>query len=207
MELLSRCNIQSETEKICPANGVENTASMEPEVIQKPHYVKEENHYYKQMQPKHVRLSMNVGEQKTIDFSYMFMASGTDFVHDLPANVEVKVFNQGVDVTNRGVSGVRNGLRLNFQAKFRLNSCPEDPFLWDNENHFRFNLTEGEGMHIYLSFLCTCSCDKFNAKGHICRNDKKVNLKNLASNFFKDSFFSISDIHRCKPMLPERHMH
>ena len=173
MELQSRCSIKSETEKLCPANGVENTASLDPEVIKRPHYVKYEYHYYKQMQPKHVRLSLNVGEEKTIDFSYMFIASGTDFVHDFPSNVEVKVFQGDVDVTDKGVRGVRNGAKRNFQAKFRLTSCPEDPLLWDKENHFRLNATEGQGMHIYLSFLCTCSCDKFNAKGQICRNDNK----------------------------------
>ena len=176
MELQSRCNTQSETEKFCPADGVENTASREPAVIRRAHNVKEEYHYYKQMLPKHVRLSMNVGEEKTINFSYMFLASGTNFVHDLPANIEVKVFKEGVDVTEEGVSGVSNGDRLDFQAKFRLASCPEDPLLWDKENHFRLNATEGQGMHIYLTFLCTCSCDKFNAKGRICRNDKKVDL-------------------------------
>ena len=148
---------------------------MDPESIKKPAYVKEEYSYYKQMQPKHVRLSMNVGEEKIIDFSYMFIASGTDFVHDLPPNVEVKVFhNNGTDVTKEGVRGIYNGDRVTFQAKLRLTSCPEDPLLWDKENHYRFNLTEGQGMHIYLSLLCTCSCDKFNAKGQICRNDKKV---------------------------------
>ena len=39
---------------------LENTVSMEPEAMHMPHYVKEEYHYNKQMQPKHVRLSMNV---------------------------------------------------------------------------------------------------------------------------------------------------
>jgi len=137
VELQSRCNIQSETEKLCPANGVENTASVEPEVTRKPHYVKEEYHYYKPMQPKHVRLSMNVGEEKTINFTYMFINSETDFVHDLPANLEVKIFKDGTDVTEKGVSGIYNGNTLGFQAKFRLTSCPEDPSLWDKENHFR----------------------------------------------------------------------
>jgi len=80
--------------------------------------------------------------------------------------------------------------------------------LWDKENHFRLNATEGQGMHIYLSFLCTCSCDKFNAKGQICRNDKKtytdVNpcsqkntctecLRNADCNWCSDPAFSYLD--------------
>ena len=200
MELQSRCSIKSETEESCPANGVENTASMEPEEIKKPHYVKEEYHYYDQMLPEHVRLSLNVGEEKTINFSYMFIASGTDFVHDFPSNVEVKVFRDGVDVTEVPVRGVLNSVRLNFQAKIRLTKCPENPLLWDKENLFRLNATEGQGMYIYLSFLCTCSCDKFNAKGQICRNDEKVYLRSFDSQFFKDSFMkyqTYTDVNPC----------
>ena len=175
MELQSRCNIQSVTEKSCPADGVQKTTSMDPTSIQKPSYIKEVYSKYKQMLPKYVRLSMNVGEEKTINFSYKFIWSRTDFVHDLPPNVEVKVFhNNGTDVTKEGVRDIDSGDRVTFQAKLRLTSCPDDPLLWEKENHYRFNLTEGQGMHIYLSLLCTCSCDKFNAKGQICRNDKKV---------------------------------
>ena len=94
---------------------------------------------------------------------------------------DVKVFNGDVDVTEEGVRGVRNGAKRNFQAKFRLTSCPEDPLLWDKENHFRLNATEGqECISVYVFFvpaLVISSMLKDRSVGMIQRYIEEDNLE------------------------------
>ena len=169
MDLKTRCNDANKTLELCPEDGVEDTTSMAPTVIKRPHYVKEEYAYYVQMSPKHVRLEMNPGDEKIIDFSYFFISSGTQFVHDLPKNfISVRIFHGSKDITEVGINGIQNAETEYFSMRLRLIACPRDPNLW-KENHYQLNATQGQTMHIYLKFLCLCSCDSF-ANKNVCRS-------------------------------------
>ena len=87
--------------------------------------------------------------------------------------MEMKIFNK----QNSEVTDIRSfGGTSDFQVKLRLNSCPDNPMLW-KENHYQLNATTGRGdetMHIFIRFLCTCSCDRLSAERKICSNEKKV---------------------------------
>lgn len=87
--------------------------------------------------------------------------------------MEMKIFNK----QNSEVTDIRSfGGTSDFQVKLRLNSCPDNPMLW-KENHYQLNATTGRGdetMHIFIRFLCTCSCDRLSAERKICSNEKKT---------------------------------
>ena len=170
MDLTARCNNITESAKLCPPEGVENTLSMDPVVIRKPYNVEEgystDN---KLMKPKFVRLEMNVGEEKTFNFTWWFWSHTVHFSDDFPENLERKIFlkNSEIHSSLRSFGGTDN-----FQLRLKLKSCPEDPLLW-KENHYQFKGND-ESMHIFLRFLCSCSCDRFSTDGKICSNEQKV---------------------------------
>ena len=126
IDLPARCNNVSVTEQLCPSGAVENTVSMDPVVIGKPYNIKEEySTMFKILNPRYVRLEMNVGEEKHFNFTYMFYNHRVTFSNDLPDNMEMKIFQE-----NREVQHTFDFGTLDFQVRLRLKSCPDNPLLW-----------------------------------------------------------------------------
>ena len=152
-------------------------ASMDPTPIPKPYLYDIDDSGFPPMIPQHVRMELNAGEEKKIDFTFHYGSSGAVFTTNLPDFVELKITHGPFDVTKSGICSGQ-GKTVPFQASLRLKSCPEDPTLW-SERAYRINSSfyDVYALHIHLTLLCTCSCDKFSAE-NICRNDEKVKSLN-----------------------------
>ena len=125
------------------------------------------------MIPQHVRMELNAGEEKTIDFTFHYDSVGAVFTTSLPDFVELKITHGPWDVTESGICNGQ-GKTIPFKAHLRLKSCPEDHSLW-REQAYRINSSfyDTHALHIHLTLLCSCPCDKFSGE-NICRNDEKV---------------------------------
>ena len=176
-EIKSRCNSINETKKTCPSSRVENKFSGGPTIIRETR--KQRFQYdWVQLRPQGVELVMNVGDIKYLNFTYMFINSGTTFSHDFPENIELKIFSTcgGKFPLKevKGCYGILNGNTLDFYARFQLKSCPEKSSDW--EKAYKLTLSQGDVLDIDFKAFCSCSCDKFTTDG-ICRNDKKVKIE------------------------------
>jgi len=173
VDLSSRCNSRDETSKVCPVQGAEKTASMVPTPIPKPYWYKINDAGFPHINPQHVRMELNAGEEKTIDFTFHDGSGRRVFSNNLPDFVELKIMHGPWDVTEIGICTSR-GKDVPFQAHLRLKSCPEDPTLW-REHAYKINSSrhDSDALHIHLTLLCSCPCDKFSGE-NICRNDKKT---------------------------------
>ena len=152
-----------------------DTSSMDPTPIPKPYWYLPNLgiRSYSPMIPQHVRMELNKGEEKTIDFTYNYQSVGAIFSTTLPDFVDLKITHGPFDVTESGICNGQ-GKTVPFQAKLKLKYCPEDPNLW-REQAYRINSSryDQNALHIHLTLLCSCPCDKFSGE-NICRNDKKV---------------------------------
>ena len=93
-DYMARCNTKKLISEICPADGIEKKYDAEPRIIKahtdlsawaSPSFI--------QLRPKHVEMGLNVGEPKILNFTYMFMQSGTVFTHNLPDHIGLKIFS------------------------------------------------------------------------------------------------------------------
>ena len=170
----SRCSSIKENEKICPSDRKEKKFTGEPKIVKESREQKFEYDWV-QLHPQQVQLEMNVGDTKYLNFTYMFISMGTTFSHDLPENVDVKIFSTclegGSPKEVKGCYRITNGNIVQFYASFHLNSCPEKSSDW--EKSYKLTLSQGDVLDIDMKMFCSCSCDKFSTDG-ICRNDKKV---------------------------------
>ena len=173
-DMKSRCSSIKENEKICPSDRKEKKFTGEPKIVKESREQKFEYDWV-QLHPQQVQLEMNVGDTKYLNFTYMFISMGTTFSHDLPENVDVKIFSTclegGSPKEVKGCYGITNGNIVQFYASFHLNSCPEKSSDW--EKSYKLTLSQGDVLDIDMKMFCSCSCDKFSTDG-ICRNDKKV---------------------------------
>ena len=174
LEMKSRCNSIKENEKFCPSERREAKLNSVPTIIKESR--EQKSRWSKaQLHPQQVELEMNVGDVQYLNFTYMFINSGTSLSHDLPENVDLKIFSScGGDYLLTEVSGcygILNGNSVKFYARFHLKSCPEKSSDW--EKSYKLTLSQGDVLDIDLKMFCSCSCDKFSTDG-ICRNDKKV---------------------------------
>ena len=173
-DMKSRCSSIKENEKICPSDRKEKKFTGEPKIVKQSREQKFEYDWV-QLHPQQVQLDMNVGDTKYLNFTYMFISMGTTFSHDLPENVDVKIFSTclegGSPKEVKGCYRITNGNIVQFHASFHLNSCPENSSDW--EKSYKLTLSQGDVLDIDMKMFCSCSCDKFSTDG-ICRNDKKV---------------------------------
>ena len=70
----ARCSTKEQNEATCPPEGREKKYDEEP-VVLKNHTDFEKSPRYAQLQPKHVEMRLNVGETKTLPFTYMFISN------------------------------------------------------------------------------------------------------------------------------------
>jgi len=183
-DYVARCNTKKLISEICPADGIEKKYDAEPRIIKahtdlsawaSPSFI--------QLRPKHVEIGLNVGEPKILNFTYMFMQSGTVFTHNLPDHIGLKIFSTcGKWEEEKEVDGchrILNGKVIKFRAEFQLKYCPKDASMWKG-NYLIFN-TQGDygddpDFHVDLKLFCACSCDK-HTPDLVCRNDKKKYLE------------------------------
>jgi len=181
-DLATRCNTKEQNEEICPLEGREKKHDEDP-VILKQHvdlkwYMSPQ---FIQLRPKHVEMGLNVGEIKTLPFTYMFMLNGNTFTHNLPDHIELKIFSNcgsGGEVEVKECRGIRNGRTVKFKAQFRLKYCPKDASLWTGSyqiHNSQGDYGDDEDLHVDFKLFCTCSCDKYGTE-KVCRNDKKSYL-------------------------------
>ena len=181
-DLASRCSTKENNEATCPLESRENKYTEEL-VILKQHT---DLTYYMspqfiQLRPKHVEMGLNVGELKTLPFTYMFMLNGNTFSHNLPDHIELKIFSNcgsGAQSEVKGCYNIYNGVTVKFNAQFRLKYCPKDASLW--KGSYQISNSQGDygdddDLHVDLKLFCACSCDKHGTE-KVCRNDKKVSL-------------------------------
>ena len=174
----ARCSTKEQNEATCPPEGREKKYDEAP-VVLKNHTDFEKSPRYAQLQPKHVEMRLNVGETKTLPFTYMFISMLNVLTHNLPDHIELKIFSncsQGRVKEINNCTEILNGVTVKFDAHFRLKYCPKDASLWDKT--YQIHNSQGESrddgnIHVDLKLFCACSCDKHGTE-NICRNDRKV---------------------------------
>merc|ERR1711892_850370 len=186
-DLASRCSSIKENEKICPTERIEKKFRGGPTIIKES---REQKFAYDwvQLRPQQVKLEMNVGDIKYLNFTYMFINSGTSFSHDLPDNVELKIFSvcDGLQLKEReGCYGILNGQEVQFYARFHMKSCPEKASDW--EKSYKLTLSQGDALDIDMN-----PCAKKNSCSE-CLRDSACNWCSGS----KFSYFDGSPLPRC----------
>ena len=180
LNLLARYSTKQQNEATCPPEGREKKYNEAPVVIKKHTDLKMYmSPQFIQLRPKHVEIGLNVGEIKTLPFTYKFMTMGNVFTHNLPDHIELKIFStcgQGVEREVNKCTEIYNGVTVKFNAQFRLKYCPEDASLW--KGSYQIHNSQGDygdddDLHVDVKLFCACSCDKHGTE-NICRNDRKV---------------------------------
>ena len=186
-DLATRCSAKEQNEESCPIEGREKKYDDDPVIIKEHIDLKwYMSPQFIQLRPKHVEIGLNVGEIKTLPFTYMFMLSGTTFSHNMPDHIELKIFSNcgsGREVEVKECWGIRHGLTVRFEAQFRLKYCPKDASLWTGSyqiHNSQGDYGDDDDLHIDFKFFCACSCDKYRTE-KVCRNDKKVSYDKLLS--------------------------
>merc|ERR1719481_1761000 len=181
--LSARCSTKEHNEEICPEEGREKKYTEDPVVLKEhvdlgpwmtPHFI--------QLRPKHVEMGLNVGEIKTLPFTYMYILNGNTYSHNLPDFIELKIFSdcgRSNETEVEGCHGILNGKTIHFKAQFRLKYCPKDASLW--KGSYLISNTQGDygkddDLHVDIKLFCACSCDKLGTE-KVCRNDKKEYLE------------------------------
>eukprot|EP00092_Neocalanus_flemingeri_P055986 GFUD01066297.1.p1 GENE.GFUD01066297.1~~GFUD01066297.1.p1 ORF type:complete len:898 (+),score=162.35 GFUD01066297.1:62-2755(+) len=193
-EIKTRCNSIEATQEICPSSSIERKFTGGPTTIVETRKQRFKGDWV-QLQPQGVELVMNVGDTKYLDFTYMFINSGTTFSHNFPENIELEIYSTCGGKFRlkevKGCHGILNGNTVQFHARFRLKSCPAKSSKW--ENSYKLTLSQGDALDIDFKAFCSCSCDQF-VTSAICRNDKKTFLdinpcakKDTCTDCLKDS--------------------
>ena len=175
INLSARCSSRVQNEDTCPPEGREKKYDDAP-VVKKWHsdlttYMSLQSI---QLRPKHVEMGLNVGEIKTLPFTYRFNGPTIVFSYNLPDHVELKIFSncgQGEEKEVDRCTGIRYGVIVKFNAQFRLKYCPKDASLW--KGSYQIHNSDGGDLDVDLKLFCACSCDKHGTE-NTCRNDKKV---------------------------------